>query len=84
MSDRNTAIVFARMFEFLADDDVLMSVPDQAVKMARQLWDSMRDYDFSPYEMYCDDALIKLKLARRERDTYDPHGTVTKYGPKKP
>lgn len=81
MSDRTTALLFATMFEHLADPDLLMTDPVQARKLAHKLWNLMRDYDFSPYQMYCDESLIKLGLARRVPDSYDPHGHEIEYGP---
>ncbi len=82
MSDRSGAYLFSVMFEFLASDDMLQTMPVQANKMARKLWGMMGDHDFSPYQMYCDEALGKLGLARRVPDEYNPGYTTTKYGPK--
>lgn len=82
MSDRTSSLVFATVFEHLADPELLMTDPEQAKRLARKMWKLMSDYDFSPYQMYCDDALIKLGLARRVPDPYDPHGHQIEYGPK--
>ena len=79
MSDRTTALVFAAVFEHLAEPEVLMTVPDQARTLAKKMWGLMSDYDFSPYQMYCDDALLKLGLAHRVTDKYNPDETIVEY-----
>lgn len=63
MSNRSSAEVFARIFERLAED------PDERnKKLAQDLWDMSRGYDFHPIQMDCDDALVKLGLATRSTD----------------
>lgn len=79
MSDATSAHLFRTVFESLAEDEVLMTVPEQAQRLARRMWDLSARYDFSPYQMYCDEALVKLGLATRQRDTYNPDGYVFKY-----
>lgn len=66
MSDRTSAEVFARVFERLAED------PDERnKKLAQDLWDIARGYDFHPIQMDCDDALVKLGLATKAKDEDD-------------
>lgn len=81
MSDRTAATVFSTVFETLAGDEFLMTDPDPPKKLAKKMWGLMSDFDFSPYQMYCDEALLKLGLARRVRDEYDPGGFQIEYGP---
>jgi hypothetical protein len=66
MADRTSAALFGRMFEFLADP----TADRQA--LANQLWRETGEYDFNAYQMYCDDALIKLGLAHKGTDPEDP------------
>lgn len=78
MSDRTSASLFAEMFTIVAE-----YVPEpQRDEVARRLWKLTRDYDFSPYQMYADEALMKLGLARRGVDSDWPNdGEVVLYGP---
>lgn len=64
MADRNSAEIFSEHFQFLANllgkhgpelDTELLS---QAKKAYKQTY----NYDFSQYQMYCDDALRKLGI----------------------
>jgi hypothetical protein len=65
MADRTSASLFATFFEMLAKDPT-----DEHKAMARKLWPMRREYDFSEYQMYCDEALKRLGLARRRKDKY--------------
>jgi hypothetical protein len=79
MSDRTSASLFADIFKILADH-----VPpgDERDALARRIWASTRDYDFSPYQMYADESLISLGLARRGvNPDWPDEGEVTLYGP---
>ena len=58
MADRTSARIFGMVFEYLAKDPSI-----EGVEMAEYMWKESRNYDFSPYQMYCDDALITLGLA---------------------
>lgn len=58
MADRDAAEIFSRMFEILAEK----TTRDRR-DMASELWESTKDYDFTPDQMGCDDALIALELA---------------------
>jgi len=33
--------------------------------MAKTMWEFSHDFDFSAYQMYCDNALIKFGFAKR-------------------
>jgi hypothetical protein len=61
MADRNSAGIFGDVFIQLS----LMPASKPRDKMARFMWGERNNYDFSDDQMGCDDALIKLKLAKR-------------------
>lgn len=73
MSDRTAAELFSSIFQVLASDK-----PINRIAWAHEFWRRSKDYDFSPYQLYCDDALVKLGLAV-ERD--GPDGSEIGYGP---
>ena len=60
MSDRNSAEIFGAIFNMLAE-----SPTDEHKAMATQLWSMTNGYDFHPYQMYADDALMKLGFAKQ-------------------
>ncbi|MDP3767565.1 MAG: hypothetical protein Q8S13_06090 [Dehalococcoidia bacterium] len=62
MADRSSAALFADIFEALASDK-----PLDRKALAERFWDKTGGYDFSPYQMDCDKALIKLGLATKCR-----------------
>lgn len=63
MADRIGAALFGEFFEMLAENPT-----EEHKKMAKKIW-SMKDcHDFNNYQMYCDDALIKLDLATIDND----------------
>lgn len=52
--------------------------------MALKIWPFTQEYDFDEYQMGCDEALIKLGLARMTVDPrYPEDGEVVVYGPEK-
>ena len=59
MADRNSAEIFGSLFDMLA-----AGLPADPAETARLLWNMQKGYDFSPCQMECDDALLKLGLAR--------------------
>lgn len=67
MADRTSAGIFGSVFEHLAEQP-----DDRAKKFAVWLWRQQGEYDFSPYQMGCDKALMKLGLAecRKDADGY--------------
>ena len=76
MADRTSAAIFADIFEELAKDE-----PIDRIAFAKRMWAASRGYDFSPYQMSCDDALIKLGLARKGIDPkYPEDGETIIYG----
>lgn len=80
MADRTSASLFCQVFELLASDPT-----PQHVAFARTLWDHTYGYDFSPYQMECDEALQALGLARMGVDPqYPEDGPVMLYGPEDP
>lgn len=68
MADRTAAALFSEVFVMLAEDPVT----ERDLERARKFWNLKRGYDFSPYQMYCDDALMKLGLAKRGPDPEEP------------
>ena len=63
MADRTSAELFSDIFQLLANDE-----PVDRKAMARELYKTAQAFDFSWYQMYCDEALIKLGLAREGDD----------------
>lgn len=61
MSDRSSAALFAEVFKYLAEQPQTKERDEFAEKM----WDLTGNYDFSPYQIGEDDALIKLGLAKQ-------------------
>lgn len=61
MADRTAAALFAAIFETLADHSLEI--------VARKFWDMSGSYDFRPYQMGCDDALVRLGLAKRTEES---------------
>jgi hypothetical protein len=77
MADRTSAGIFGEVFEYLARQP---QSPERDA-FARRMWDLQGNYDFSPYQMDADDALVVLGLARREADPqYNDEDTLV-YGP---
>lgn len=76
MADRTSAGIFAEVFEFLAKE------PEKNKEAALHFWEKQRDYDFSPEQMCCDEALTKLGLCRRGiHPDWPDDGEVDLYGP---
>lgn len=62
MSDRSGAMLAGVAFQIISE----MDAPEQEKRKAgKRLWDSLRSFDFSPYQMDQDEALISLGLAIR-------------------
>jgi len=66
MADRTSAGLFGRFFDILARNPT-----DENKKIARELLNESREYDFNYYQMYSDESLVILGLA-----TQDTDGTV--------
>ena len=60
LADRTSAEIFGYIFERLAS-----SKPIDRETMAKTMWEFSHDFDFSAYQMYCDNALIKFGFAKR-------------------
>lgn len=56
------------VFRLLADDGQL-----DRDSLVEYFWNVRSKYDFSPYQMDCDDALVKLGLARLRIDPEYPN-----------
>lgn len=78
MSDRSSAYLFSRIFE-LIDDHVQME-PDRT-NLAREFWMESRSYDFSEYQLGCDNTLLRLGLATRGGDPENPEDYGITYAP---
>jgi hypothetical protein len=66
MSDRTSAGLFGRIFETLHALTQRNGLsPIIAKELALDFWALTEDYDFSWYQMGCDEALFALGLARR-------------------
>ena len=79
MADRTSARVFGKVFRLLAKKPT-----DEHKAIATELWPETEEYDFSPDQMYCDDALKALGLAKMGVDPRWPdEGEVIIYGPVK-
>ena len=77
MSDRSGAYLFSRIFK-LVDEHV--TDEKERKKLAREFWKETRDYDFSYYDLDCDDVLIRLGLAKKGvNPRYPEDGEVTLY-----
>lgn len=78
MADRTSAALFGSIFEMLAERG-----DERDKEYALKFWEMKEDggYDFSDYQMECDEALIKLGLARTVDDNEYPGETKTEYGP---
>lgn len=74
MADRTSADLFGYMFRMLAK-----SPSDEHKEMARGLWQMMRRFDFSPYQMCCNDSLIALGIAKRVSDPDRPDDSYVEY-----
>lgn len=78
MADRTSAELFSTMFEMLAENPT-----DEHKAMALKLWEKQYNFDFSPYQMGCEEALVTLGLAERGLEPgYEEDGEVWLYGPK--
>lgn len=60
MSDKNSAEIFGAIFELLSENPT-----DEHKAMAARLWSLTSGYDFNPVQMWADDALMKLGLAKQ-------------------
>jgi hypothetical protein len=63
MSDRTSAEIFAIIFTELAKNPT-----DEHKAIAKKIWRKRTQYDFSDYQIGCDDALVKLGLAVKVDD----------------
>jgi hypothetical protein len=67
MADRTSAGLFGNIFEYIVGHTE-MDVED----FIKWLWKQQENYDFSPYQMGCDDALLELGLAKYiKKDDFD-------------
>jgi hypothetical protein len=76
MADRTSAALFGKVFTVLASDPT-----PQHKQWARELWSQTLEYDFTPYQMDCDEALQVLGLAHKGIDPrYPEDGEGIMYG----
>lgn len=62
MSDRTSSAIYGDVFEALAKAAIEGA---EKQRLARLFWRQSFEYDFSPEQMCCDKALLKLDLAQR-------------------
>lgn len=75
MADRTSASVFGKIFDLLAENPT-----EEHKRIAQEIWPMRGEYDFSDYQMYCDESLIKLGLAKMGVDPeYPDEGEVILY-----
>ncbi len=76
MSDRTSASVFGKMFTLLAKNPT-----EEHKEMAKEIFKMTDEYDFGYYQMYVDEELMKLDLAKIGIDPdYPEDGEVVIYG----
>jgi hypothetical protein len=75
MADRSSAYLFATIFE-LIDEHV---PAEKKHEIAKRYWKMSQEYDFSNYQLESDETLVRLGLARIERDHEDPEYPRTIY-----
>jgi len=76
VADRTSAGLFGLFFDLLAENPT-----EEHKTMAQEIWRATRAYDFSPYQMDCDDSLLTLGLARKGLDPkYPEEGEILLYG----
>lgn len=77
MADRTSARLFGDIFELIVDH---LAPGSERDNVARLLWDKTYQYDFTPDQMGCDEALFALGFARRGVDPeYSEDGEVVLY-----
>ena len=59
MADHTSAEIFGRILNLLAANP-----NGENRQLARKIMQLSRDYDFSPYQMYADEACLALDVAR--------------------
>jgi hypothetical protein len=78
MADRTSAELFSEFFCYLASD-----LTAQHLQWAQKLWVRSEIYDFSPYQMFCDEALLELGLASKD-ETGEVHSEALDEDPTDP
>lgn len=74
MADRTSAALFASIFDHMAgfNKNGPRTQPTRRDRaFALEIWKQLGEYDFSYYQMGCDDALEILGLARRDPENKD-------------
>lgn len=75
MADRTSAALFGEIFTILASKEKI-----DPKKLAARFFEMSKEYDFSNYQMGCDEALITLGLAKKGvREEYPEDGEVLLY-----
>lgn len=59
MADRTSASLFGKIFDLLAKNPT-----EENKAIAAEIYPMRNGFDFSDYQMYCDESLIKLGLAK--------------------
>lgn len=68
MADRSAAVAFGDVFEILASQADLRAMTG----VAEEIFDLTSDYDFTPDQMDCDEALETLGLYNSYAGSYGP------------
>lgn len=67
MADRTSARLFGKIFDLLAKNPT-----EEHKAIAKEIYAETIDYDFRNYQMYADESLIILELAKKGIDTDYP------------
>ena len=75
MADRTSAGLFAKIFDLLAENPT-----EEKKNIASEIWPMRNEFDFCDEQMYCDESLIKLGLAKMGiHSDYPEDGEVVIY-----
>ena len=69
MSDRSAASVFSMVFRHLAANPT-----EQNILFAKEFSQRAEDFDFCKFELWCDEELMTLGLARRPTEEEERQG----------
>jgi hypothetical protein len=64
MSDQTSAGIFGSIFEYIAK---WLPPGEDREEFAEWLWDQSKGYDFSAEDLDCENQLIKLGLAQKQK-----------------
>lgn len=76
MGDSKSCEIFSKVLKLLAENPTR-----EHIDIAHELYAMTRNYDFTDYELDCNDALVALELARYVPDPDFPGKPAIAYGP---